>query len=163
MLWSIIRLYLSEGKPPEKKNWIFLRHMWHSLKLWIPSSNQESLHPKQRSGQRSGHPHPTLKHRYSRGMWWLGVVVQSLSHVWLFDPMDCSLRGSSVHGVSQARILEWVAISFSRESSRPRDQTQVSRLSGGLFTEPRGKPSMDSKGPWTYEVFFLNIHYVWIM
>ena len=38
----------------------------------------------------------------------------------LCDPMECSLPGSSVHGILQARILEWVAISFSRESSRPR-------------------------------------------
>ena len=41
----------------------------------------------------------------------------------LCDPMDCSLPGSSVHGIFQARILEWVAISFSRGSSQPRDQT----------------------------------------
>ena len=41
----------------------------------------------------------------------------------LCDPMDCSLLGSSAHGISQARILEWVAISFSRGSSQPRDQT----------------------------------------
>ena len=39
----------------------------------------------------------------------------------LCDPMDCSLPGSSVHGISQARILEWVAISSSRGSSQPRD------------------------------------------
>ena len=44
----------------------------------------------------------------------------------LCDPMDCSLPGSSVHGIFQARVLEWVAISFSRGSSRPRDRTQVS-------------------------------------
>ena len=44
----------------------------------------------------------------------------------LCDPMDCSLQGSSVHGILQARILEWVVISFSRGSSRPRDCTQVS-------------------------------------
>ena len=42
------------------------------------------------------------------------------------DPMDCSPPGSFDHGISQARILEWVAISFSRGSSKPRDQTQVS-------------------------------------
>ena len=42
------------------------------------------------------------------------------------DPMDCSPPGFSVHGISQARILEWVAISYSRGSSWPRDQTQVS-------------------------------------
>ena len=46
----------------------------------------------------------------------------------LCDPMDCSLPGSSVHGILQARILEWVAISFSRGSSRPRDWTRVSRI-----------------------------------
>ena len=46
----------------------------------------------------------------------------SLSRVRFFsDPMDCSLPGSSVHGTLQARVLEWVAISFSRGSSRPRD------------------------------------------
>ena len=47
----------------------------------------------------------------------------------LCDPMDCSLPGSSVQGVFQARILEWVAISFSRGSSRPRDPTQVACVS----------------------------------
>ena len=41
----------------------------------------------------------------------------------LCDPMDCSPSGSSVHGISQARTLEWIAIFFSRESSWPRDQT----------------------------------------
>ena len=39
----------------------------------------------------------------------------------LYNPVDCSLPGSSVHGIFQARILEWVAISFSRRSSQPRD------------------------------------------
>ena len=52
----------------------------------------------------------------------------------LCDPMDCSLPGSSVHGIFQARILEWVAISFSRGSSRPRDWTRVSRIVGRRFT-----------------------------
>ena len=55
------------------------------------------------------------------------VVVQSLSCVWLFwDPMDYSLPVSSVYGISQARILERVAIFFSRGSSQPQDQTHVS-------------------------------------
>ena len=52
----------------------------------------------------------------------------------LCDPMDCSLPGSSIHGIFQARILEWVAISFSRGSSRPRDQTWVSHIVGRRFT-----------------------------
>ena len=67
---------------------------------------------------------------------------QSLSCVYLFmTPVDCSSPGSSVRGILQARILEWVAISFSRGSSQPRDQTWVSRLAGWFFTtEPPGKP-----------------------
>ena len=52
----------------------------------------------------------------------------------LCDPMDCSPQGSSVHGIPQARILEWVAISFSEGSSRPRDQTLVSCIAGRRFT-----------------------------
>ena len=52
----------------------------------------------------------------------------------LCDPMDCSLPGFSVHGISQARILEWVAISCFRESSWPRDRTRVSFFAGGFFT-----------------------------
>ena len=48
--------------------------------------------------------------------------------------MDCRLPGSSVHGIFQARGLEWVAISFSRGSSQPRDQTQVSHIVGRHFT-----------------------------
>ena len=47
----------------------------------------------------------------------------------LWDPMDCSPPGSSVHGILQARLLEWEAISFSRGSSQPRDQIQVSCIS----------------------------------
>ena len=45
----------------------------------------------------------------------------------LCNPMNCNLPGSSIHGIFQARVLEWVAISF-RGSSRPRDRTQVSHI-----------------------------------
>ena len=51
----------------------------------------------------------------------------------LCDPVDCSPTGSSVHGLLQARILEWAAISFSRGSSQPRDWTQVSCIAGRHF------------------------------
>ena len=51
----------------------------------------------------------------------------------LFDPVDCNQPGSPVPGILQARTLEWVAISFSRESSELRDRTQVSRIAGRLF------------------------------
>ena len=52
----------------------------------------------------------------------------------LCDPMDCSLPDSSVHGIFQARVLEWGAISFSRGSSQPRDRTWVSHIVGRRFT-----------------------------
>ena len=61
----------------------------------------------------------------------------------LCDPMDRGPPGSSVHGISQARILEWVAISSSRGSSWPRDRTCISGIAGGFFiTEPPGKPHL---------------------
>ena len=50
------------------------------------------------------------------------------------QPMDCSLPGSSVHGILQARILEWITVPFPRGSSKLRDQTQVSHIVGGFFT-----------------------------
>jgi len=61
--------------------------------------------------------------------------------VQLCDLMDCSPPGSSVHGISQARIPEWVAIPSSRGSSPPRDQTRISCIAGRFFTaEPPGLP-----------------------
>ena len=64
--------------------------------------------------------------------------------IWLFcDPMDYNPPGSSVRGISQARILEWVAISFSKESSWPRNQIHISCMAGRFFTtEPPGKPKI---------------------
>ena len=72
------------------------------------------------------------------------LVVQSLSHVRIFcNPMDYSPPGSSVHGISRVRILEWVAISFSRGSSQPRDQTHISCTGRQMYftTEQPGKPN----------------------
>ena len=63
------------------------------------------------------------------------VKWKLLSRVRLFvTPMDYSPPGSSVHGILQARILEWIAILFSRESPQPRDATQVSFIAGRFFT-----------------------------
>ena len=65
----------------------------------------------------------------------LPLCAQSLpSHPTPCDPMDCSHPGSSVHGILQARILERAAISSSRGSSRPRDWTHVSCITGEFFT-----------------------------
>ena len=56
--------------------------------------------------------------------------------IWLFcDPMACSLPDSSVCGISQARTLEWVAISFPKGASQPRDQTNISSFAGGFTRE----------------------------
>ena len=52
----------------------------------------------------------------------------------LCNPMDCSLPGSSVHGIFQAIVLEWIAVSFSKGSSQPRDRTRVSLIVDGQFT-----------------------------
>ena len=65
--------------------------------------------------------------------WWCEVSVTQ-SCLILCDPMDCSLPGSSVLGILQARILEWAAIPFSRGSSQARDRTKVSCIAGGFFT-----------------------------
>ena len=73
-------------------------------------------------------------------------------YIWsMCDPVDCSPSGLSVRGIFQARTLEWVAVSFSRGSSRPRDWTQVSCVSciaGRFFTTvPPGKPRGDVDRP----------------
>ena len=70
------------------------------------------------------------------------IVVKLLSLVWLFcEPMDYSPPSSPVHGISQARTLEWVAISFSRGSSQPRIKPQTPTLASRFFTtEPPGIP-----------------------
>ena len=67
-----------------------------------------------------GHHHPDAK---------IKVKWKSLSHVWLFVT-----PWTAVHGILQARILEWEDVSFSRGSSQPRDQTQVFCIAGGFFT-----------------------------
>ena len=66
----------------------------------------------------------------------------------LCDPMDCSLSGSSLHGILQARVLEWVAISFSRGSSWPRDRTRVSHIPGRCFNLWATKEAHSYYGPW---------------
>ena len=79
--------------------------------------------------------------------------------------MDCSLPGSSVHGMFQARVLEWVAISFSRGSSWPRDQTLVSCIVGSRFYhEPPGE-SDTTEIHWglslCFDLLFSDHLYLW--
>ena len=87
--------------------------------------------------------------------------------------MDCSLPGSSLHGILQARVLEWVAISFSRGSSWPRDRTRVSCIPGRRFnlwatgeTQPRQPVKKQrhyfaDKGPSSQSYGFSSSH-VWM-
>ena len=79
--------------------------------------------------QRVGHDWVTNTHtpQYNYPAWVCAKLLQSC--LTLCDPMDCSLPGSSVHEVLQARILEWVAISYSRGSSWSRQQTHISCIS----------------------------------
>ena len=67
-------------------------------------------------------------------LWAPGSVSVTQSCPTLWDPMDCSPPGSSVHEILQARILEWIAIRFSRAPSWHTDQTQISHIAGRFFT-----------------------------
>ena len=84
-------------------------------------------------------------------------LLQSCPPLW--DPMNCSPPDSSVHGILQARILEWIPVSSPRGSSPPRDQTHISYVSCTdrqvLYQQqappekPRQNPNIHSKNPWT--------------
>ena len=84
------------------------------------------------------------------GTWRVYVISHSAhSRSALCGPVDCSPPGSSVHGVSQARTLERVAISFSRGSYNPRDQTHISCIAGGFFpSETPVKPAWWHQNQW---------------
>ena len=84
-----------------------------------------------------------FQHLLNYHSYWWHVCVYSFAQSCptLFDPMDCSPPGYSVHGILQARILRWVAMPFSRGSSQPKYQTRSPALQANFFTaEPLGKP-----------------------
>ena len=89
--------------------------------------------------------------------WWEHFCVCAQSCPTLCDLMDCSPPGSSVHGIFQARVLQWVTISFSRVSSQPRDWTTslaYPALAGRFFTtEPPGKPWWKPMGTLQLQLF----------
>ena len=98
---------------------------WNLLKLFLASKVKRSLLPE------------------SLHLMWVHACSVAKSCLTLCDPMDCSPPGSSVHGIYQARILEWVAISSPKGSPQPRDWTSpmAPALAGRFFTiEPPGKP-----------------------
>ena len=92
---------------------------------------------------------------------WIQVWSKSESEVarlcpTLCNPMDCSLPGFSICGIFQSRILEWVAISFSRRSSRPRDWTQVSHIVGRPFTLWATREANTCIYIYIYHIFFIH-------
>ena len=73
------------------------------------------------------------------------VCLVAKSCLVLCDSMDCSLPGSSVHGICQVRILEWVVFPFSRDFAIPRIKPTSPELAGGFFTtEPLGRPMISN-------------------
>ena len=102
---------------------IISHHCWHSL-TFFHSKGLPLLHL------------PLCLPNANGGCWlshYSKLLVNNL-FVFICNPMDCSPPSSSVHGILQARILEWVAIPFSRGTSQPRDWTQVSCIGGRSFT-----------------------------
>ena len=106
-----------------------VKNLTNHLPLWRIQANEsrlswESLRTTSTTISRD----KTLKVRGKKINPWISAC--GISHIWLFcDPIDCSLPGFSVPGIFQARILDWVAISYSRGSSWPRDQTLTSWVS----------------------------------
>ena len=120
---------------------------------------------KDRNGMDLTEPEDVKRQEYTE------FSVQSLSHVWLCDPMDCSTPGLPVHHqlleFTQTHVhwvgdtiqpsyplLEWVAFPFSRGSSQPRDLTQVSCVAGGFFTSWATREAQE----YTEELYKKDLH-----
>ena len=116
-------------------NWVFLRPLWNTVRIFGGFWNKLSQDLQQLRAQGSVLRLIPFNWKSSKPYLQNSVCVcWSHSHVWLCDLINCSPPGSSEHGILQARILEGVAIFFSRGSSRPRDHIWVSCLTGSFFT-----------------------------
>ena len=124
--WERQRQMLVAAKARQQVNGEILVQVlpWGTLSPVINTSPWRWLQPTQEKSQKPLHP-CLLSESESVSC---SIVSDSLQPHGLYPP------GSSVHGILQARILEWVAIPFSRGSSRPRDQTWVSCIAGRFFT-----------------------------
>ena len=131
LAWKIPRMeepnrLQSLGSQRVRYNWVTSLH-FH--RLWV------TVHLRNLNAANETTTRNTFLLCWTTETWWLIMcvawccVVKFLSRVWFF-----ASPGSSVHGNLQARILEWVAVHFSRESSQPRDWTQVSCTAGKFFT-----------------------------
>ena len=127
-LLSFSYAFFGPGLTVHLKYWLSMRKCSHTQALWCWSLFNFCF--------------KILSHKYylceNKVTKRLSIFMKSESEVvqlfpTLWDPMDCSLQGSSILVIFQARILEWVAFSFSRESSRPRDWTWVSHIASGRF------------------------------
>ena len=130
---------------------IFDQNLGLSLFLWVinfvkqnrsfrkkmcPRTSKQSWGPGEQKSQTGLYGNHRISFCYHPN--WKG---NSLSHVRLCSPIDCSSPGSSVRGIFQARILEWIAIPISRRSSQPGDWTRSPPLQAdSLPSEPWGKP-----------------------
>ena len=110
------------------------RRAWQPIPVFLPGESH---------GQRSlvgyspwGHKELDTTEQFTMRALLIGESESEVAQLWLTlcNPMDCSLPGSSVHGIFQAIVLEWIAISFSRGSSQPRARTRVSRIVDRRFT-----------------------------
>ena len=103
----------------------YIRFQMHSIAIWHLCTLKNDHHKSSCNSS----PYSWPRHLFCSlsSPLFLYVCAKLLqSYLTLWDPMNYSLPGSSVYGVFQARILDWVAISFSRGSSLPRDRTHVS-------------------------------------
>ena len=131
--------------------------LWKSAWSFLKKFKKKNYHMIQQSHfwvyiQRKGNHYPEETFLLLSHIWWFYVFsCQVESHS--CDSLDCSLPGSSVHGILQTRIREWVAISFSRGSSPHRNQTQVSCTAGSFFTNWATREALMS---------YLYIHYRYI-
>ena len=104
------------------------------VSLSSPRSRGTSNHAEERAGM-----HEKMQNQTVSGCQPHMCICAQLC-LTLCDSMDCSLPGSSVHGIFQARILEWVAVSFSRGPSWPRNRTHIICISGWILYESPRKP-----------------------
>ena len=114
-------------------------HLTGSLLFWFLLSATESQTGRKNPAFSPGlainfHHTPSITTRWVAFCVLCAVFSVAQSCPALCNPMDCSPPGSSVHGISQARILYWVAIPFSRGTSWPRDRIQVSCIARRFFT-----------------------------
>ena len=96
------------------------------------------------------------------GLWSMGSQSWTWFRDWLHHHQDCNPPGSSVLGIFQVRILEWVAISFFKGSSWPRHRTPISCFVGRFLIDSLGQALTNSR-PWCYSVGIGLVVCLWIM